>query len=1026
MTTDLYIPKGRTLPGDVDFQFLRAEGLKYIEGLASTLWTDYNTHDPGITILEALCYAITELGYRCDFEMQDLLANKNGKVDTAETFFSAKTIFRNNPLTVEDYRKTLIDIMGVHNAFLFPKQNVDDLSDDEIPKTEVFFYPDCKKDALVYHETHHEAIDVRGLYKVIVDLDTTSEFGDLNIGNVYYSLSSSALIGVNIEAVLPPWREIDINLPDKIIVQSYSHQVNYDAVNEKWNVILNYNDGSSNKIFNYSINKTLNTNVPGADAIITSELDEMATQQSILNLYGKKIQYINLILNQCWQKLHGQRNICEDFISIDTVYYTGIGFCADIETTNEADIEEILGNVYFLIQEYFSPTINFYLLQELIAKGVPTDEIFEGPSSLQHGFIDTEELINAQLRSEIRVSDIINLIMDIPGVVATKNVLLTAYDDKGNIIQSGVKWCLHLDPFHKPVLDIFRSKVLFFKNKLPFKAKLSEVLSVMRLLQATNERPKLQGHRDDLPMPTGSFYQLDDYFTVQYELPQTYGVSPAGLSNEESYQRKAQALQLRAYLLLNDQLLANFFSQLYHAKDLFSLDNSLNKTYFTQYLTEIKDIEKIYRDLQLPQVSNHAFTLEEVLNGPVPVPSDPADPLYQQSVWLNQLHAKLVEDEDSFGDRRNRFLDHLLSRFAESFNNFVFLLYSADKERIAEAELINDKILFLKDYPVISADRGKAFNYLVDSWNTNNVSGLEKRVSRFAGIHDSTQRSLFCWPDYEVINNGTAIDPKFIFHLVNSSGDAVLQSVREYNTIEETENVLNKLYENILNKNSYKIIEVSSAKFEIQLFDEGGQQVAVSEKTFPGENDAETYLDEMIKDSAPACDAEGMHLVEHVLLRPYFRPDSVPVPENDCRVMQVCLGKDCNFCGEEDPYSFRISVYIPFWPARFRDMDLRKYIEDLFEKEAPAHIAVKVCWLNYTSMKKFEKIYQEWLIALKNYGADIKKDDDTKKQSLKEASNKMVEFMATVHSEYPEARLHDCETSVTNPVRLGNTVLGSF
>ncbi len=58
----LYIPKTRTLPKDEDFQFLRSEGLKYIENLAHTLWTDYNTHDPGITILEALCYAITELG----------------------------------------------------------------------------------------------------------------------------------------------------------------------------------------------------------------------------------------------------------------------------------------------------------------------------------------------------------------------------------------------------------------------------------------------------------------------------------------------------------------------------------------------------------------------------------------------------------------------------------------------------------------------------------------------------------------------------------------------------------------------------------------------------------------------------------------------------------------------------------------------------------------------------------------------------------------------------------------------------
>jgi hypothetical protein len=132
------------------------------------------------------------------------------------------------------------------------------------------------------------------------------------------------------------------------------------------------------------------------------------------------------------------------------------------------------------------------------------------------------------------------------------------------------------------------------------------------------------------------------------------------------------------------------------------------------------------------------------------------------------------------------------------------------------------------------------------------------------------------------------------------------------------------------------------------------------------------------------------------------------------------------FCGEEDPYSFRASVLLPFWPPRFRDMDFRKYFEGVMESESPAHIAVKVCWISFTSMKKFEDIFQEWLIALREYAEDLKKDDDAKKLNLKEANNKLVEFLKTVHSEYPEARLHDCDEGVTNPVRLGSTVLGSF
>jgi hypothetical protein len=1023
MSDLLTISKTRVLKSDEDFQFLREEGLKYIENLAHALWTDYNTHDPGVTILEALCYAITELGYRSDFAMPDLLADKDGKVDVDQTFFTAKNIFRNNSLTVEDYRKILVDTIGVHNAFMFPKQNVADLTAAEIPKTEVPFYPECKKDRLVYKNTDHPAIDVRGLYKVLVDLDNTETFGDLNIGNIYYSLRDSTMIGVNVEAILPAWRDMEKKTISKIIGNITAVTATENTTSGIWKINLQYLDGAIAKSFDYSIRKTINSEEPDADSKITSEIKKEVTQESILKMYVKKLEYIEEVLQECWNKLHSQRELCEDFLSIDTVLYTGVAVCADIEAEVGADIEEILGNVYFLIEQYFSPTLNFYLLQEMIAKGIPTDEIFEGPNLL-HGFIDTNELINAQLRSEIRVSDIINLIMDIPGVIAVKNLLLTSYDDKGNIIQSGQKWCLHLAPFHKPVPDIYRSKILFFKTKLPFRAKISEALNVLRLLEANNERPKLKGHRDDLVMPTGQHYQLDDYLTVQYELPQTYGVSAAGLSKEETYQRKAQAKQLRAYLLFYDQLLANFFSQLSHAKDLFSLNNSIDQTYFTQFLTAIKDIETIYRKVDLAAVDNHSYDLQEVLNGPVVLPTNTADPNYKIALYLNQLHGKLIEDEDTFDNRRNRFLNHLIARFAETFDNYVFLLYTADKERIGEKTLINDKILFLKDYPVISAERGKAFDYLEDSWNTFNVSGLEKRASRFTGIHNFMQRNLFCLPDFDIINNGTAADPKYSFDLLNKNHDIIIKSIIEYMTLEETENTINKVYESMFDKNNFKILKNASAVFEIQLFS-NGSQIAILEKTYPNNLAAAAYLRNFIKEMRPECDPEGMHLIEHILLRPHFPPVG-PNLEDDYKLMQVCLNDDCVFCGEEDTYSFRVSVLLPFWPARFRDIDFRRYVEDVFQFEAPAHVAVKVCWINYTSMKKFEMIYKEWLKALKTFGVDLKKTNATKKQQLKIASNKMVEFLAKVHSEYPEARLHDCDTSVTNPVRLGSTILGSF
>src|SRR3546814_8893340 len=71
LTQELYIDKKRKLEPAMDYELLRSLGLKYIEELGSKSWTDYNAHDPGITIMEQLCYALTELGYRSDLRSEE-------------------------------------------------------------------------------------------------------------------------------------------------------------------------------------------------------------------------------------------------------------------------------------------------------------------------------------------------------------------------------------------------------------------------------------------------------------------------------------------------------------------------------------------------------------------------------------------------------------------------------------------------------------------------------------------------------------------------------------------------------------------------------------------------------------------------------------------------------------------------------------------------------------------------------------------------------------------------------------------
>ncbi len=127
------IPKTVSSGDDLDYSFLRKAGQEYIEQLSGKIWTDYNTHDPGITILEMLCYAISDLGLRLDMPIENILSPEDEtaqKID--EQFFKASEILPSKPVNENDYRKLFIDIEGIKNCWLKPYQKT--------------VYVDCKND----------------------------------------------------------------------------------------------------------------------------------------------------------------------------------------------------------------------------------------------------------------------------------------------------------------------------------------------------------------------------------------------------------------------------------------------------------------------------------------------------------------------------------------------------------------------------------------------------------------------------------------------------------------------------------------------------------------------------------------------------------------------------------------------------------------------------------------------------------------------------------------------------------------
>ncbi|WP_452602801.1 hypothetical protein [Pontimicrobium sp. MEBiC06410] len=892
------IPKDVATKNDLDFHFLREKGIEYIEQLGSSLWTDLNAHDPGITIMEMLCYAITDLGMRIEMPIENLLASKDSNNTIQNQFYKAADVFPTKALTANDYRKLFIDVKGVKNCWL--------------RKYEKTVYVNCKENKLSYNENDFSTLDkafknkfqLKGLYALFIE---------------------------------------------------------YDALEE--------------------------------------DLTEQE-KEDILELV-KEAYYNN-------------RNLCEDIVTINTVETQGVSVCANIEVDIEANEEEVHANVLYQINNYFSPELRFYSIKEMLEKGYTPDQIFDGPS-LENGFIDIEELKAAELRTEVRLSDLMKILMNIEGVKLIKDISIGHCDASKPL---GNDWIICIDPNKKPKL-CERSTFNYHKGVLPLNINEAEVLRFSEALKTdTIEAQKVAKTNKNLDIPKGISLETSQYNTIQNDFPDTYGIGLDGLNARATTERKAQAKQLKAYLLFFDKILANYFKHLGKVKDLLSINGSETKTYFTQALHGIKDFDDLVKNY--PKANEDALT-------------------------------KLLFDKfDNNIERRNKILDHLLARFAERFGDYTFLMKTLYGSSADEMTLAN-KEAFLKDYVAISSQRGCAFNYYKQEnkalWDTDNVSGFQKRVSRLVGVKNYTRRHLTD-SFVEVYKNAPE---EYRWRVRNSNNDIVLSSTTNYKTASKASE---ELYFAIL-----QIIQVSEKTIEKQ-FENKVENETLIDTIEINKTDAGVYTFQIINPEEPKSSTnyiiakqfifyntlknlkqgiidlvdfiktefseEGMFLVEHMLLR----PDVTKQTTDEDTFIQICAD-ECDECNI-DPYSYRVSIILPGYTYRFSNPDFRRYMENIIKEELPAHILPKICWVGYrrgvvedneNDLRQFEEAYKNYLFAKTNLALQEQPTINNNEHK------KLIDAMSQLNTIYPVGRLLDCNDEsdeLEGRIILGQTNLGTL
>lgn len=368
------------------------------------------------------------------------------------------------------------------------------------------------------------------------------------------------------------------------------------------------------------------------------------------------------------RRLAAHRPLCTDFLPPLPMEEEPVDVVASLEIGAAQDPYQIRARVQQTLERHIAPSVRFRPLQEMLARGHSLESLMDGPA-LVHGFIDDQDLEILAPRSGLRVSDLVREIMAIDGVRLVRDLTL------GNS-----KWYLKLDRRRAPVLGSLDLRL--FRGGI----QVSVPMQAEPPTSGSERVPPARGLGDLLP--PGRDRQVGRYLSLLHHLPAAYGVGIHALPEGASERRKVQALQLKAWLQLLDQPLADSFAQLEHARDLFSFHDQGYLGTFSQ-----------------------------------PVPDE--------GLGLDALHESDTRGASSHGEedleRRNRFLDHLLARVGEHFTAWSEL----SKERI------RDKRTFLQALEHVGGARGTGFDLLSARTPDDalaGVSGLESRVRLKLGL----------------------------------------------------------------------------------------------------------------------------------------------------------------------------------------------------------------------------------------------------------------------------------------------------
>ena len=683
MTTSFTLPRDLTLPPAQDYAALRSAGLALIERLAKDLWSDYNPSDPGITLLEALCYALTDLGYRSAYPIADILASNSDSLSKA--FFEAAEILPGGATTMEDQRAVLLDDTEIRNAW----------SEKQLERgryTATLEFTDPALNNRNYLTS--EEVDAAGIGEMeIVDPRERPPENPFVVADAY-----------RMQLIFPFWQDLEPVWRQELTITNISVETG------------NINATTGGESYNYQAEVTVTaTEATLSDLTLGIQIDALdgsdtsdttfkdVIKQRLESESSKAIfQEVNTtVIVPVYERviardraLSACRALCERMDVYQAINPQHLGVEGRVIIAAAADQEAIAQQIVAALKAQFNPSAQFQTVAELQAVGMRLSEIYQGPL-LDRGVLTQQELTRLQPPRTITAASVIDQLLQVPGVIAIENLVLVFYAHGQIVARSSTALELGKD-YDKAT---FESDYLYLHYE---RSRAADTQEESVLDEENLPLPDTVEERISASLTAGRDRAIADYVSLQNDFPLVYGIGKAGLAASQPPLRQAQAKQLKAYLAVFEQWIADYLAQLREIKTLFAVNRAPETLYACQLLDKaIPHAEGIFDD---------GYTVEVL------------ETIAQQT------------SGQSKAERQQQLLAHLLARHGQP----LVVPFAGD----ADENQVKTQYRILEHYPALSAQRGEAMNLLAGSWNTTNLAGLQRRLYRLLGIADLRRKDL--------------------------------------------------------------------------------------------------------------------------------------------------------------------------------------------------------------------------------------------------------------------------------------------